>query len=199
MTEFTGLWILKEMLRRYPPSEYPYLYGISGQILKGIETLGHHSPYAVKLIEEEMDGKTKQTFVTYGIPTKEEAIAVAYSLEDYPPMRDVFIIDQSDGRTAWQYTVNAPADRKKRYALCSAFYSYTGEPRYDIRGVYFSDSLEKVMEVGRRIIEHTGERNFLIVDRGEYEERPTRIIQRVVYSFSEVPPEEYEMWGNFYV
>jgi hypothetical protein len=186
---FAGVEIVKEMLRRYPPSKYTYLYGVSGMILKGRETLGHNSPYAVKLIEER-DGRRKETFVTYGIPTREEAIVSAYMLEDYPPMIDVLVIDQFDGRVVWQYTVNAPADRKKRYALCSAFYSYTGEPRYDIRGVYFSDSVQKLMDIGRRVIEHTGERDFLIVDR---------ITKRVVHSFSEVPPEEYQMWGDFYV
>jgi len=190
MAEYFGVEIIKEMLRRYPPNEYPYLYGLSGQILKGMETLGHNSPYAVKLIEEQ-DGRRKETFVSYGIPTRDEAIVSAYMLEDYPPMIDVLVIDQHTGRVVWQYSVNAEADRSnKRYALCYAFYSYTGEPRYDIRGVYFSDSIEKLMDVGRRVIEHTGERDFLIVDR---------MTKRVVHSFSDVPADEYEMWGNFYV
>jgi hypothetical protein len=189
MTEFTGLWILKEMLRRYPPSQYPYLYGLSGQILKGIETSEHHSPYAVKLIEE-IDGKTKQTFVSSGIPTKEEAIAVAYSLEDYPPMKDVVVIDQMGGRTVWQYSIDAPLDKNKRYAVCHAYYFYFFEPEYDIKGVYYTNNLEKAIEVGKRLAERPGDKNFLIVDR---------TTRKVLYSFSDVPPEEYEMWGNFYV
>jgi hypothetical protein len=186
----SGIEIIKEMLRRYPPSQYPHLYGLSGQMLKSVEPLGHNSPYAVKLIEES-NGRKKETFVADGIPTRDEAIVYAYMLEDYPPMIDVLIIDQFGGRVVWQYSVNSEADRNnKRYALCYAFYSYTGEPRYDIKGVYFSDSVEKLMDLGRRVIEHTGERDFLIVDR---------MTKRVVHSFSEVPPDEYEMWGNFYV
>jgi len=185
-----GVEIVKEMLRKYPPSKYPYLYGITGLILKGVEPLGHNSPYAVKLIEEQ-DGRRKETFVAYGIPTRDEAIVSAYMLENYPPMIDVLVIDQSNGRVVWQYSVNAEADRSnKRYALCYAFYSYTGEPRYDIKGVYFSDSLENVTAVGKRLVEHTGRNNFVIVDR---------TTKKVLYSFNEVPPDEYEMWGNFYV
>jgi glucose dehydrogenase len=184
-----GVEIVKEMLRKYPPSKYPYLYGITGLILKGVEPLGHNSPYSVWLMES-YEGKKRQSEVAHDIPTKEEAIAVAYTLEDYLPMEDVYIVDQSDGRTVWRYSINAPTEKKKRYALCYTYYHYTGEPQYDIRSVYFSDSLENVTAVGKRLVEHTGGNNFVIVDR---------TTKKVLYSFNEVPPEEYEMWGNFYV
>jgi hypothetical protein len=189
---------------KYPPEKYPYLYGVMAipetikwteqkvKLLKERWQEHHpsHSPYAVKLIEEEMNGKTKQTFVTFGIPTKEEAIAVAYSLEDYPPMKDVVVIDQMGGRTVWQYSIDAPLDKNKRYAVCHAYYFYFFEPEYDIKGVYYTNNLEKAISVGKRLAERPGDKNFLIVDR---------TTRKVLYSFSDVPIEEYEMWGNFYV